>query len=78
MSVALPVFSRPTATGRSHQPEARWVLNALYLTALIVGLLSGHPVTSVLLGAAVLTQIFIRRHVQPTATGPVETAKPGT
>jgi hypothetical protein len=60
MSVALPALRRPpVAVVVRH--EARWVLYALYLTAVIVGLESGHPMGSVLLGAAVLTQVTVRR-----------------
>jgi hypothetical protein len=76
MSVALPALRRPPVAVIRH--EARWVLYTLYLTAVTVGLGSGHPVGSVLLGAAVLAQITARRRFHPGGTAPVGTADPGT
>jgi hypothetical protein len=66
MSVALPALRRLSAVFVIRD-EARWVLHALYLTAVIVGLGSGHPVGSVLLGTAVLTRAAVRRWWQTNA-----------
>jgi hypothetical protein len=77
MSVALPAPRRLPAVVVSHQLEARWVLCALCLTAVGVGLLSGHPMTGTLLGAAVLIQFLVRRRFQSGAAVLVETVGRG-
>jgi hypothetical protein len=76
MSVALPALRRPPVVVVTRH-EARWVLYALYLTAVIVGFQSGHPVGSVLLGLAVLTQDVVRRRFHLGSRRLIETARTG-
>jgi hypothetical protein len=53
-----------------HHLDTRCVLNTLYLTAVIVGALSGRAVTSTVLAAVVVTQGVMRRqsHRHPQAS----------
>jgi hypothetical protein len=76
MSVALAVLSHSSPPLAVRRWRIRRVLYALYLAAVVIGLDAGHLVTSALLGAAVVTQILVRRRVQPAAipipVGPAE------